>query len=273
MMTIKGVLKKMRVELTHPVTYWLVVGDEEIKLNDFLGKSITIQFLGHMSCIQCDRRITKTFQQGYCFPCMQQINECDNCMLFPERCHVELGTCPTDHWAHEQCYQQHYVYLANSSGLKVGITRHNNIPTRWIDQGAAQALPIVTVVNRRQAGCVEMLFKKHVNDKTNWREMLKNNVPIIELINERDRLLELVRDDLQQIQYKYEPGAIAILDNQPIVAIQYPVLTFPTKVVSHSIDKTPVISGVIQGIKGQYLLLDTGVMNIRKFGGYEVLLS
>ena len=270
---INGILTKMRSELTDPVTYWLRVGEQDVKLNDFLGKRIDIHFSNKMACIQCGRNITKTFQQGYCFPCMQRINECDNCMLFPERCRVEHGTCPHDDWAHEHCYQEHYVYLANSSGLKVGITRHNNVPTRWIDQGASMALPILKVANRRQAGLVEMLFKKHVNDKTNWREMLKNNFPSLDLMQERDRLLELVNDELHVLQKKYEPGVISVLDNQKVVTIRYPVLSFPDKITSLSIDKTPSVSGILQGIKGQYLLLDSGVMNVRKFGGYEVSIT
>lgn len=267
---ISGPLRKMQPELGDPATYWLRVGDQDIKLNDFLKKPIQIDFLGKMSCIQCARTIKKTFQQGYCFPCMQRINDCDNCMLHPERCHVEKGTCSKNDWAHEHCYQEHYVYLANSSGLKVGITRHNNIPMRWLDQGASAALPILKVANRRQAGLVEIIFKKYVNDKTNWREMLKNNVPIIDLLAERDRLLKCVEDELQLLQKSYDPGAISILENQSVVSIHYPIVTFPAKILSLSLDKTPSVSGILEGVKGQYLLLDSGVINIRKFGGYWV---
>jgi hypothetical protein len=51
------------------------------------------------------------------------------------------------------------------------------------------------------------------------------------------------------------------------------VIKYPTKVVSLNFDKTPVISGVLEGIKGQYLLLDVGVLNIRKFSSYNLTLS
>lgn len=265
-----GILRKMRSELTDPVSYWLRVGDNEIKLNDLLGKEITLEFNGEIYCIQCGRKTKKSFQQGHCFPCMRRINECDNCVLHPERCHVEEGTCPEGDWAHQQCYQQHIVYLANSSGLKVGITRHNHVPTRWIDQGARCALPIFKVANRRQAGLVEMAFKNHVNDKTNWRAMLKNDVPSIDLQQERARLLDAAAADLQQVLARYDSGVIEALTDQQVVTIDYPVLTYPTKVSSYSFDKTPRISGKLLGIKGQYLILDHGVLNLRKFGGYVV---
>lgn len=265
----KNTLRKMRVELTDPVSYWLRLGDDEFKLNDLLGRRISLTFLGTIYCIQCGRKTNKSFQQGHCFPCMRRINECNNCMLFPERCQVEEGTCPKDDWAHAQCYQEQYVYLANSSGLKVGITRHTQIPTRWIDQGARFALPIFKVQNRHQVGLVEVAFKQFANDKTNWRAMLKDDVPTIDLIAERARLFEQTESVVQPIIDRYAPGDIERLNDESVVAIDYPVLQYPIKVSSLSLDKTPTVSGVLQGIKGQYLLLDTGVLNIRKFGGYE----
>lgn len=265
-----GLLRKMAVELTEPVSYWMRIGDDKILLNDYLDRSITLEYLGKIHCIQCGRATKKSFQQGYCFPCMRRINECDNCMLHPERCHVETGTCPKDDWAHQQCYQEHIVYLANSSGLKVGITRHNHVPSRWIDQGARFALPIFKVRNRRQAGLVEVAFKKYANDKTNWRAMLKNDVPDIDLLAERARLLSEAQQDLESVVHQYEPGIIELLGDLTPVCIHYPVLAYPEKVSSLSLDKTPVIKGVLKGIKGQYLIFEHGVLNLRKFGGYEV---
>jgi hypothetical protein len=63
----------------------------------------------------------------------------------PETCHYHLGTCREPDWAQNHCFRPHIVYLANSSGVKVGITRKTQIPTRWLDQGASQALPIFEV--------------------------------------------------------------------------------------------------------------------------------
>lgn len=263
-----GMLKKMRVKLTDPVDYWLRIGEHDVYLNELLDKRIHLHFIGEIHCIQCGRKTNKSFQQGHCFPCMRRINECDNCMLHPERCHVEEGTCPKDDWAHAQCYQSHIVYLANTSGLKIGITRETQVPTRWIDQGAVNALPIIRVQNRRQAGLVEVAFKKFVYDKTNWRAMLKNDITKIDLNAERARLFLEAEDALTAVCEQYGTGTIEVLDAPEIVSLNFPVIEYPTKVSSLSFDKTPEISGVLRGIKGQYLLLDNGVLNIRKFGGY-----
>src|SRR3990167_4342770 len=156
----------MSVLHTQPIQYQLILDNEKIALNNFLNQKISIEFLGEIHCIQCGRKTKQSFQQGFCFPCMQKINECNNCMIHPERCLVEAGHCDPNDWAHQQCHQPHVVYLANSSGLKVGITREKNMLSRWIDQGAAQALPIIKTHNRYQAGLVEVMFKKLVADKT-----------------------------------------------------------------------------------------------------------
>jgi hypothetical protein len=163
------------------------------------------------------------------------------------------------------------VYLANSSGLKVGITQIKNNPTRWIDQGAIQALPIFQTSNRYQAGLIEVALKEFVLDKTNWRVMLRGDPVSIDLMRERDRLLIEAKNALAPILKKY-PDEIHLFDAQTHV-FTYPVLTYPTKIFALSFDKTAAISGVLLGIKGQYLILDTGVLNIRKFGGYRVSLS
>lgn len=270
MKTVSGNLRKMKAELNSPVDYFLIVGDNEISLNAFLQKKIILHFSGVINCIQCDRKIKKSFQQGLCFPCMQRLNECGNCAIFPEKCQVEEGTCPKDDWAHNHCYQKHIVYLANSSGLKVGITRHTQVPTRWIDQGALQALPIFEVSNRYQSGIMEVALKKYVSDRTNWRTMLKNAVVPLNLLQERDRLLSEAGASVQKAMDQFAKEDIAPIEDAKVVEINYPVLEYPEKIVSLSLDKQPEISGILQGIKGQYLILDTGVLNIRKFGGYEI---
>ncbi len=169
--------------------------------------------------------------------------------------------------------QDHFVYLANSSGLKVGITRGNQIPTRWMDQGAVQALPVFRVSNRLQSGLMEVVFKNHVADKTNWRAMLKGQVDALELVAERDRLLEECADEIAALQEEHGLQAIQPVTDTAITEIDYPVLEYPGKVTSLNFDKQPVVEGVLKGIKGQYLMLDTGVINIRKFAAYEVAFS
>ncbi|OGT43375.1 MAG: hypothetical protein A3F13_04215 [Gammaproteobacteria bacterium RIFCSPHIGHO2_12_FULL_40_19] len=266
---IQGHLKKMSVLHTQPIQYQLILDNEKIALNNFLNQKISIEFLGEIHCIQCGRKTKQSFQQGFCFPCMQKINECNNCMIHPERCLVESGKCDSSHWAHHHCHQPQIVYLANSSGIKVGVTQIKNNPSRWIDQGAAQALPIFQTTNRYQAGILEVALKSVVADKTNWRTMLKEQVVSIDLIAEKKRLLSEADNHISPILKKY-PDSIIALDNKSILEFQYPVLEYPQKITALSLDKTPKIEGVLQGIKGQYLMLNTGLLNVRKFGGYRI---
>jgi len=268
-----GQLRKMRVELTAPVSYRLRVGDTEIDLNALLGQSIALQFTGAIYCLHCGRKTKKSFSQGFCYPCFQALAQCDSCIVSPEKCHRDAGTCREPEWAEAHCQQPHVVYLANSSGIKAGITRGTQVPTRWIDQGAVQALPILGVQTRQQSGLVEMMLKRYVADKTNWRAMLKGQVDAIDLGAERDRLLDVCRDELEQLQQRFGINAIQLLPHAEPITIAYPVLQHPDKVVSLDFDKTPAVRGKLLGIKGQYLMLDTGVINIRKFGAYHVEFS
>lgn len=268
-----GALRKMRSDLGAVVNYRLPVGDAEIALNALIGQRVRLQFDGAINCLHCGRKTKKSFNQGFCYPCFQTLAQCDSCIVSPEKCHFDAGTCREPEWAQSHCMQPHVVYLANSSGLKVGITRGTQIPTRWIDQGAVQALPILGVQTRQQSGLVETMFKQHVADKTNWRTMLKGEVDIIDLIAERDRLLDVCAQPLQELQQRFGLQAIQLLPDAQAITIAYPVQQHPTKVVSLDLEKTPQIEGRLMGIKGQYLMLDTGVINIRKFGAYHVSFS
>lgn len=164
------------------------------------------------------------------------------------------------------------IYLANASGLKVGITRGTQVPTRWLDQGAVQALPILEVETRQQSGFVEVLFKEEVSDRTNWRTMLKGETRMLDLPAERDRLLARLAGGLDNLRERFGEAAIRPLDAAP-VSFDYPVLEFPAKIVSHNFDKQPEVAGTLLGLKGQYLILDSGVINLRKFTGYEVAVA
>lgn len=265
---ITGALHKMHVQHENGVQYQLTLNNETIALNNFLNKKITFEFLGEIYCIQCGRKTKKSFQQGYCFPCMQKINSCNNCMIHPEKCLVEVGNCDPTDWAHQQCHQSQLVYLANTSGLKVGVTQIKNNPSRWIDQGAAQALPIFQTSNRYQAGLLEVALKNYVADKTNWRVMLKENIAHIDLKAEKTSLLMTAEKNLAPILKKYADEIILLDENA--LTFDYPVIEYLPTINALSFDKTPVIEGVLLGIKGQYLILDKGVLNIRKFGGYAV---
>jgi hypothetical protein len=265
-----GHLRKMHTQLHEPVSYQLPVGEELIELNPFLGKTIKLAFTGAINCIHCDRKTNKSFNQGYCYPCFKKLAQCDSCIVSPEKCHYFEGSCREPEWADAHCMQDHFVYLANSSGIKVGITRGNQIPTRWMDQGAIEALPIFRVSNRLQSGLVEVVFKNHVADKTNWRRMLKGEVALMDLTVERDRLLAECESDIQALQEQHGVQAIQTITDAEQVSSVYPVLEHPTKVTSLNFDKNPVVEGTLMGIKGQYLMLDTGVINIRKFAAYHI---
>lgn len=262
----------MKGNLSAPIEYHLTSEQNAIILNHSLGKKIKLEFLGEIHCIQCGRITKKSFEQGHCYPCMLRLQEC-NCILRPERCRVEEGKCSKEDWAHVQCDQEHIIYLANSSGLKVGITRATNTPGRWIDQGAIQAIPIMRVMNRYQAGMVEVALKEFVADRTNWREMLKRNNDPIDLIATKTQLLEQAKTPLKNLTEKFGENKIHVFAENQITQLNYPILKFPEKIQALSLDKTPEISGTLLGIKGQYWILDCGVINIRKFSGYRVNLA
>lgn len=269
-MKISGNLRKMKTELTDPVSYSLVLNDQLIGLNPAIGHSLTLRYTGTINCVHCGRKSNKSFNQGFCYPCFKKLAQCDSCIVSPEKCHYEEGTCREPEWGEAHCLQPHYVYLANSSGVKVGITRHTQIPTRWMDQGAVAALPIFKVKNRKLSGLVEVAFKNHVADKTSWQKMLKGVAEPQDLISRRDELMAEVQPELEALKAELGDDAVEAVTDAEMIDIHYPVDVYPTKVKSFNFDKTPEVSGVLQGIKGQYLIFDTGVINIRKFGGYEV---
>lgn len=268
----QGTLRKMRSRLAQPVEYQLRLGEEEIPLNPLLEKKISLQYSGLINCVNCGRKTNKSFNSGYCYPCFQKLAECDSCIIHPEKCHFDQGTCRDPAWGERFCLQDHIVYLANSSGLKVGITRGTQVPTRWVDQGATQALAIIRVRTRLQSGEVEVAFKQFVADKTNWRDMLKGDAKPLDMHAEAKRLIAECQSDLKELEDKFGFFAISVLNGVDVVSIDYPVVSYPEKVTSLNFDKTPIVEGTLLGIKGQYLILDSGVINMRRFAGYDVAL-
>ena len=269
----RGVLRKMHSRLENPVRYQILLSDMVVPLNDLLEKQIKLEYSGTIYCINCGRKSRKSFNQGYCYPCFQRLAECDGCIIHPEKCHFDQGTCREPAWGERFCMQDHIVYLANSSGLKVGITRATQIPTRWIDQGATQALAIIRVRSRLQSGILEVMFKQYVSDRTNWRAMLKGEAEPLKMEEEADRLLKECDSELKELAENFGFFAISVLNGIASVGINYPVIKYPEKVTSFNFDKDPVVEGTLLGIKGQYLIFDTGVINLRRFSGYEVQLS
>lgn len=275
MTKIEGQLRKMQAILPADgrAQYQLSLADQTVAMHDLIGKPLQFDYAGAIFCQNCQRKTNKSYSGGFCFPCSQKLAQCDLCFMKPETCHFEQGTCREPDWGLAVCMQDHIVYLANSSGVKVGITRIGQVPTRWLDQGATQALPIFRVKSRYQSGLVEVMFKQHVADRTDWRKMLKGDAEPVDLAAQRDRLMAECADDIVALQKQFDDGAIQPLPAEQPINIEYPVVQYPAKIKALNFDKTPQIEGVLQGIKGQYLLLDCGVLNIRKFAGYQVSLS
>jgi hypothetical protein len=268
-----GAVRKMKTQLEDTVRYTMLLGEHEIPLNDYLGRQLQLDFRGQIHCIHCDRKINKSFNQGYCYPCFRRLAQCDSCIVSPEKCHYDAGTCREPQWGEQHCMVDHVVYLANTSGVKVGITRGSQVPTRWMDQGATQAKPIFRVATRLYSGLVESLFKSHIADKTNWQAMLKGDAEPCDLEQVRQRLMQECAAGLDALGQEFGIQAITELVSEPETHIKYPVLEYPTKVSSFNLDKTPSIGGTLMGIKGQYLIFDSGVINMRKYGGYHISLS
>jgi len=267
-----GSLKKMRVEAAGPVRYFLTDGwfekekrETDYLLNTHLGSSLELRFTGEINCIACGRKVKKTFGQGYCFPCTRSLPEADICIIKPELCHhgEKDNPCRDENFAREVCFHPHYLYCSLTSGVKVGITREVNIPSRWIDQGAVAAVPVALLPNRRAVGEVEKrLSDEGFKDKTHWTRMLKGNPEDRDLMEVVDRVVERLTEwgtegilsPLERLEHRFE----------------YPVQEWPVKVSSLNLDKNPVAGGVLQDIKAQYLIFDSGVINLRKYSGYKV---
>lgn len=263
-----GTLRKMRVERNEPVSYFLPLGDFSVPLAPYMGNTLHLRYQGNIFCTACGRKTSKSYNQGYCFVCFKKLAACDMCILKPETCHYNLGTCREPAWGDSHCNVPHIVYLANSSGIKVGITRETQVPIRWMDQGASQALPIFRVATRFQSGLIETMLAQHIADKTNWQALIKGDSSPVDLASARDELLLLCADEIAALQQRF-PDQIKSLQ-EVVQEFRYPVLQYPQKIKSFNLDQSPDVAGTLLGIKGQYLLFDTGVINIRKFTAYQV---
>jgi hypothetical protein len=264
METVEGNLLKMQTTIGTPVEYVLPIGEQSVSMNELIGKELNIQFNGTINCIRCGKKTKSSFSQGFCYNCFQSAPEADESIIRPELSKAHLGIARDIDWAEKHDLINHYIYLAVSSSLKVGVTRYHQIPTRWIDQGASSAIKLAETPNRHIAGIIEVFLKTYVGDRTNWRAMLQNKINNeIDLLSEKKRVGEMLPVELQ----KY------ICSDDTITNIQYPVNKYPDKITSLSLDKTSEVEGILDGIKGQYLIFEGGkVLNIRKHAGYYIKL-
>lgn len=258
----QGNIRKMQTELKDQVDYHLPIGNELIYMNPLLGKKLSLSYLGEINCIYCGKKTKTSFSQGYCYSCFTTLPQTDQSIVRPELDLSYLGISRDMEWAKENSLKPHYVYLAYSGNLKVGVTRESQVPTRWMDQGASKAIKLAKTPNRHIAGVIEVALKDHFSDKTNWREMLKEeNVISIDLLEEKKKAALLLHPELQQ----YLTG------EDEIFTIYYPMLDLPDKISTFGFDKEKDYSGILKGIKGQYLIFEDGkVLNIRKHNGYLI---
>jgi len=259
-MQYEGVLRKMQTEIGSPIQYYMVFENDFLNVNQILDKKLQIDFIKYQ-CLHCgeDKPI---FRQGFCKNCFFEIPSAGDWIMRPELSTAHLNKEDRD-LAYEKKVQlqPHIVYLANSSNVKVGVTRKTQVPTRWIDQGAHEALEIVEVPNRYLAGITEVALKNHIGDKTNWRKMLKNEVEDENLIEWRNTLKPYIPEEA--IDY--------FIEGNSETHLIFPVLRYPKKVKSLNLSKTPHFEGVLKGIKGQYLIFeDDTVFNVRGSEGCYV---
>lgn len=261
-MKITGNLLKMQTKLIKTVDYFLNINDNSYYVNELLGKNVTISYLGEINCIHCGRSTSKSFSQGYCYPCFTTVPQTDQGVIRPELNRAHEGISRDMEWSKQNDLIDHIVYLSVTSDVKVGVTRHTQIPTRWIDQGAECAIKLAVTPYRQLAGLIEVELKPYVKDKTNWRKMLSGKVENVpDLLALKDEFADYLPEEYQEF----------ISDDDEITAINYPVNAYPEKIKSVNLDKASSFQGLLTGIKGQYLLFKDGsVFNVRKHNGYKV---
>ncbi len=271
-MEISGNLRKMRTALndTGQVNYELVLFDilepsDVFPMNELVGQTIRISFEGQINCVVTGKKIKKTFGEGMSYDAFMTSPLAVPSIIRPELSRIHEGIALRDEeWERTHHLQPHVVYLSKTSDVKVGVTRTTQIPTRWIDQGASQAILLAETPYRQLAGLIEVEMKNHFADKTNWRNMLKGISPESDLLDEKEGCLDLLPEEFHEF----------ISDDDVITEIDYPVLSYPEKVRSIKLDKVPPVELKLVGIKGQYLIFeDNSVLNVRSHSGYRITIA
>ncbi len=259
-MQYQGVLKKMATENLDTVQYYLDMKSDFLNMNQLIGKQITMDFVTY-ECLNCHLE-KQIYRQGFCKNCFFETPNAGDWIMRPELSKAHLGIEDRDlEYEKKVQLQPHIVYLANSSNVKVGVTRKQQVPTRWIDQGAHEAIEIVEVPNRYLAGITEVALKEHVADKTNWRKMLKNDIEDESLVSWQEKLRAFIPDEVQPY----------FIENNKETTINFPVEQYPEKPKSLNIVKEKSYTGKLVGVKGQYLIFeDNTVFNVRANEGLVV---
>lgn len=265
-MKYEGNLVKMKSRLEDGLVYYqLPLGKSIVDVNSLINSELNIVFTGRIHCVHCGNLTKKSYAQGYCYSCFMKLPQTDTGILRPETDRSHLGISRDLEWSKKNSLIPHYVYLSLTDKIKVGVTRHTQVPTRWIDQGAIQAIPIAKTPNRHIAGVIEVFLKSNFADKTHWQQMLtQNTLPTEDLQEEKKRAIHLLHDELKQY----------VCEDEGITYISYPLINIPNKVTSISFDKIQEFSKRLIGIKGQYLVFeDNTVLNMRNHSGYEIVME
>ena len=270
-MASEGTIRKMEGRLEGGMAHYRLplLGGETMEMNPLVGRHLKLHHNGVINDIATGERITKSYGEGYSYKNFTTLARCDLCIVKPHLCHFERGTCREPEWGKANCMVAHVVYLSETSGLKVGITRESNIPGRWIDQGASRALGLVRVKDRLTSGLIERELAQEYAQVTSWQKMLalgpESPGGDIDLKDLGERILEDYCDLLDGL------GAWDL--EGEVVSIRYPVSRPPPSLKALSLEKSPLLEGTLLGIKGQYLLFEGGVFNVRKHQGYHLRLE
>lgn len=272
-MIYKTTLEKMKVKLlNNEVQYYLKFNNDEVLLNNWINQNLKLKFLQSITCMGCGVKIKKSYSQGYCYLCFTRLAQNDICFVKPELCHHHNGTCRQMEWGSNYCFSPHIIYLSLTSEFKVGITKQSHFQTRWIDQGATKAIALATLSSRFHSGLIEKYLKDNqISDKTNWRVLLKENsdLPNEVMYSYKENIIDLIEKYLNQ-NNPVQKNQIEFLKSE-ITEINYPGELYQQKSVrSINLDKDISYQGKLVGIKGQYFIFEDAVINIRKYGGYEV---
>lgn len=260
-----GNIKKLKSKFGKTIQYVLPIGDDNINMNEFIGKKLKLKFNGLINCKRCGRKTNQSFAQGFCYPCFINAPENSPCIINPELCEGHLGKGRDVDWEEKYHVVPHIVYAALTSVVKVGVTKLSQIPTRFIDQGASEVIIIAETPYRQLAGQIEVFLKDYYADKTNWRAMLKNETTDKDLLEEKENIENLIYDGMGELYADY------ITDDMEIISLNYPINNYPEKVKSIGFEKKPLIESELLGIRGQYLYLENNeVINIRKHEGFFI---
>lgn len=261
------VFQGLKSNLGVPVTYELKFHQLTVPVN--LGENMVMHWTGKMTCLSCEAVIKKTFQNGYCYRCFREKASCDLCIVKPELCHYHLGTCREPEWGLAHCFKEHVVYLANSTGLKVGISRKVNIPQRWIDQGAKEACILLTCSNRLISGKVEVFLAQELSDRTKWQQLLKGVETPVDMKVAHQKWQNHMKRHLADIGVSVEE---IVWNEFELMQVEYPIDAYVSKAKSIKLAAGENVLGILLGIKGQYLLFEEGGLNMRNLLGYQFIL-